>query len=299
MRVTQSMLSNNMLNNLSNSYNKMGKLQNQLASGSKLTRPSDDPVATVKGMGYRTTLAKNEQFKSNLDEAASWLDATDTSLSQVNSGLSRVKDLLIQAGTDTVTDEDRKAIQIEINQIRMQMRDVANTQQGEKYLFSGTATTTPLFANSSVNASVGDPLPALQGNSEEVKIEVYDGIQLTVNTNGKNLFEGIDKFMSDVQIALNGGVKATDISSLLTDATKQIDKTLQMQASVGAKENRVDTMADRLSSQKIAVTKQMSNNEDVDYEQAITQLTIEDSIHQAALSVGAKIIQTTLVDFIR
>ncbi|MBQ0140797.1 MAG: flagellar hook-associated protein FlgL [Kurthia sp.] len=298
MRVTQSMLSNNMLNNLSNSYNKMGKLQDQLASGSKLTRPSDDPVATVKGMNYRTTLAKNEQFSSNLDEAAGWLDATDSALSQVNNGLSRVKDLLIQAGTDSVTDDDRKAIQKEIDQIRMQMRDVANTQQGEKYLFSGTATTTPLFADSTANASAGQ-IATLGGNTEQVKIEVYDGIQLPVNVNGKDLFTGIDAFISNVQVALDGGKTATDISSLLTDATVQIDKTLQLQASVGAKENRVDTMADRLSSQKLVVTKQMSNNEDVEYEKTITQMITEESTHQAALSVGAKIIQATLVDFIR
>lgn len=276
----------------------MGKLQDQLASGSKLTRPSDNPVATVKGMSYRTTLAKNEQYKENLGEAVSWLDATDTTLTQVNSGLSRVKDLLIQAGTDTVTDDDRKAIQKEIDQIRMQMRDVANTQQGDKFLFSGTATTTPLFADSTVNAGAGE-VATLQGNEQEVKIEVYDGIQFTVSANGKDLFTGIDNFMSEVQTAVNGGVAAIDISKLLTDGAAQVEKTLKLQASVGAKQNRVDTMLDRIESQKLAVTKQLSNNEDVEYEKTITQMITEESTHQAALSVGAKIIQATLVDFIR
>ena len=85
---------------------------------------------------------------------------------------------------------------------------------------------------------------------------------------------------------------------MITKVQTQSDAVLKVQAGVGAKQNRVDTMMDRLSSQKISVTKQLSNNEDVEYEQAITQLITEESIHRAALSVGAKIIRPSLVDFL-
>ena len=72
-----------------------------------------------------------------------------------------------------------------------------------------------------------------------------------------------------------------------------------MRAVVGARQNRLELMGNRLSSQEINVTKQLSENEDTDYSKAITELTTAESIHQASLSVGAKIIQQTLVDFIR
>lgn len=298
MRVTQSMLSSNMLRNLSNSYNKMAKLQQQLTSGSKLTRPSDDPVATIKGMGYRTTLAKNEQFSRNMNEVSGWLEQTDSTLTETNNALKRVKDLVTQAANGPLSDDDRAAIQKEVDQIRLQVRDLANTQQGDKYIFSGTDTTTPLYADSSANALANDPLPVLQGNENDVEVEVYDGITFAVNSNGKDLFAGIDKVLQDVQKGLDGNVSEEDLSKLIGTVSAQSDKVLQVQAGVGAKENRVDTMMDRLSSQKISVTKQLSNNEDVEYEDTITQMITEESIHRAALSVGAKIIQPSLVDFL-
>lgn len=296
MRITQTMLSNNMLRNLNSSYLKMGKLQEQLSSGSKLTKPSDDPVASVKGMGYRTTLAKNEQYTRNMNEVNSWLDTTDSTLSEVNKALQRVKDIVTQAANDTNTPEDREAMQKEVDQLRMQIRDLANTQQGNKYLFAGTATDQPLFKDSSLGATANDAPPVLGGNDNTVDIEIYEGITFKINENGRQLFKDIDGMMQKVQQGLTR--TGSDLSNLIGKVSAQNDKVLEMQAGVGAKQNRIDVMTDRLSSQKINVTKQISNNEDVEYEDAITQLITEESIHRAALSVGAKIIQPTLVDFL-
>lgn len=108
MRVTQSMLSSNMLRNLNNSYSKMGKLQEQLTSGSKINRPSDDPVAAIKGMGYRTDLNKVEQFTRNMNQVNSWIDTTDESLGQVSEALKRVQELVTQAANDTNDSDDRE-----------------------------------------------------------------------------------------------------------------------------------------------------------------------------------------------
>ncbi|WP_353051139.1 hypothetical protein [Lysinibacillus pakistanensis] len=92
MRVTQSMLSNNMLLNLNRSYGKMSKLQDQINSGSKITRPSDDPVVAVNGMGYRRDLAKVEQYTRNMITASNWLDSSDESLNQVGEQMKRVRE---------------------------------------------------------------------------------------------------------------------------------------------------------------------------------------------------------------
>ena len=77
MRVTQSMLSNNMLTNLSSSYDRLGKLQDQMNTQKKITRPSDDPVVAMKGMTYRTNLMEVEQYKRNFNEAYNWVENTD------------------------------------------------------------------------------------------------------------------------------------------------------------------------------------------------------------------------------
>ena len=79
----------------------------------------------------------------------------------------------------------------------------------------------------------------------------------------------------------------------------QLINFLNVQAQVGAKQNRIDLMADRLSQQEVIAQKVLSNNEDVDMEKVIVEFTTQESVHNAALSVGSKIIQPSLIDFLR
>lgn len=303
MRVTQSMLSSNMLRNLNTSYGKLGKLQEQLQSGKKANRPSDDPVVVVKGMKYRLEIDKVEQYQRNIGDAHTWLDTTDEALGQVGEALHRVKELTVQAATDSNTDEDRKKIQVEIAQIKEQLRDLANTKVGDNYIFTGTHTNEPLYkggeANGTTNAAV-----TVAGGARDFKLNVFDGISIGVNTPGKELFERVDKFMGELSDLLNSGATGEQIGNKLGDgATTELGEltelVLSTRAGVGAKQNRIEMMENRLDIQFVNVTKQMSENEDADYAETITQMATTESIHQASLSVGAKIIQSTLVDFIR
>lgn len=308
MRVTQSMLSNNMLRNLSTSYSKMSELQNQINTGSKITRPSDDPVIAIKGMSYRKDLNKVSQFERNMNEVNSWLDSSDDALGQVGDALNRVKELVVQAANDTNTADDRQKIKLEIDQIRSQIQDVANTKIADKYIFNGTKTQSPLFVNGQLNPEIYDSSTGefISATSGEVNMEVFDGIQLQVNTsNAAELYKNVDDLMANISSALDAsdGEQIGNLLGGLADGTDDTlselqNKVLEARADVGARQNRVEMMSNRLSSQEINVTKQMSQNEDVDYAEAITQMITHESIHQASLSVGAKIIQQTLVNFL-
>jgi len=283
----------------------MSKLQNQITSGSKITRPSDDPVIAVKGMGYRRDLGQVEQYTRNMNEVNNWIDTTDESLNQVGEQMKRVRELVIQAANDTNTPDERAKIKAEIDQIRQQIQDIGNTKIADRYIFSGTRTTQPLFENGKI-----DPTKV---NSEDVVIEVYDGIQMKVNTPGAELFQNVDDMMGKISELLDpnragGPATGEEIGNALggisdkstgDDITAMHNKILEAQADVGARQNRVELMENRLAIREVSVTKQMSDNEDVDYAKAITEMVTSESIHQAALSVGAKIIQQTLVDFIR
>jgi flagellar hook-associated protein 3 FlgL len=304
MRVTQSMLSSNMLRNLNNSYGKMSKLQDQINSGSKITRPSDDPVVAVKGMGYRRDLAKVEQYTRNMITAGSWLDSTDESLNQVGEQMKRVRELVIQAANDTNTPEEREKAKMEIDQIRQQIQDVGNTNIGGSYIFSGTNTNQPLFIRGGSGKEIDPTI-----NNNAVNIEIYDGIQIPVNTPGKDLFKDLDDMMGKISDLLGDSTKTgEEISDMLggvsssttdDDITALHNKVLAAQADIGARQNRVEMMENRLGIREVNVTKQLRDNESVDYSKAITEMVTHESIHQAALSVGSKIIQQTLVDFIR
>nr|WP_315055772.1 flagellar hook-associated protein FlgL [uncultured Lysinibacillus sp.] len=308
MRITQSMLSSNMLRNLNTSYSKMSKYQEMLNSGSKISRPSDDPVVAVKGMGYRIDLDKNQQYQRNLREANSWLDTTDESLDQVGEALKRVKELIVQAASDTNTADDRKKINAEMQQIKEQLRDIANTKVGENYIFSGTHTNQPLYID---KTGPQNPAVTSAGAQKSIDVNVFDGISMNINTTGIDLFDDIDGFMTHVNSLLQSGATASEIGDALgLEATTSggttipgldavYESTLTVRAEVGARQNRVEMMENRLGIQEINVTKQLSANEDTDYAKTITDMVTQESIHQAALSVGAKIIQQTLVDFIR
>jgi len=295
-----------MLRNLNTSYNKMSKYQDMLDSGSVISRPSDDPVVAVKGMGYRIDLDKNQQYQRNLREANTWLDTTDEALDQVGGALKRVKELIVQAANDTNTAEERQKINAEMQQIKGQLRDIANTKVGENYIFSGTHTNLPLYTD-----QTGPQNPAIStGGKKPIEINVFDGISMNINTPGADLFENIDGFMTQITTLLESGASGPEIGDALglevTNGANKIpgldgiyENTLTVRADVGARQNRVEMMENRLSLQEVNVTKQLSKNEDTDYAKTITDMVTQESIHQAALSVGAKIIQQTLVDFIR
>ncbi|WP_033827748.1 flagellar hook-associated protein FlgL [Bacillus andreraoultii] len=297
MRVTQSMLSNNMLRNLSNSYNKMGKLQDQLATQKKITRPSDDPVVAMLGLGYRTDLNQVQQYTRNISEVNNWLESTDDAITQGVKVLQRVRELTVQASNGTYEETQRDAIAVEVEQLRDQLQTIAETQVGGKYIFNGANT----------NQAPKDG----QFSDGDITIEIFDGISMTVNTKGKDLFGSAlsekDQTTGAEEGTLNGLIKilkdptATDgqINEYIGKIDKEIDRFLKVQAEVGAKQNRVEMMKDRLSAQKVISTRILSENEDVEMEQVITEMITQESIHRAALSVGAKIIQPSLMDFLR
>jgi len=294
MRVTQSMLSGNMLRNLSNSYGKLGKLQEQINTGKKVTRPSDDPVVAMKGINYRTELNNVEQFSRNIGEAYNWLDTTDDTFDKIGETLQRANELMVQASSDTSTPEDRDKINSELQQLREHIQNLANTKIGDRYIFSGTKTTAAPYQEG-VGYSADSEDPAF---NKSIEIEVFDGIKLQINTTPMEMFKNIDQMFEQISTDISSGATATTLSSHISTIDTNMNKLLTTRADIGARQNRVELMDSRLQSQEIIATERMSENEDIDYEKAIVEMTTQESIHRAALSVGAKIIQPSLVDFI-
>lgn len=296
MRVTQSMLSNNMLRNLSVGYSKMGQLQDQIATGKKVNRPSDDPVVAMKGIDYRTQLDKVKQFNRNLGEVHNWLDSTDDALDKVGSAIHRARELMVDAANGTKTPEDREKTLSEIKQLRLHVQSLANSKVGDKYIFSGTNTDKPLYKNDALNST------EVVAGDQKIAIEIFDGVKIQVNTDGSKLFgdpaTGIDAVFQAIETAITNNDEAA-ISNSLSQLDSALDMILIERADIGARQNRAELMGNRLETQEVTATKLMSENEDVDYEKVITEMITAESVHRAALSVGSRIIQPTLVDFLR
>jgi flagellar hook-associated protein 3 FlgL len=287
MRVTQSMLSNNMLRNLSNSYTNMGTYMDQLTTGKKINRPSDDPVIAVKGMDYRSQLKEVEQYQRNTNEVHNWMDNSDDALDQATKALQRLRELAVQASNDTYDIGERHNIMEEVEQLKTHLIDIGNTKVNGKYIFNGTKT--------DVKPIDGD----YPTDTSDVHIEVSNGIKIKVNVNadevfGAEAFANVESFIT----ALESGDQG-EIENSIALLDENINNVLNARADLGARMNRLELIEHRLGSQEISATEMMSNNEDIDYEEVITKLITQESVHRAALSAGSRIIQPTLLDFLR
>lgn len=261
---------------------------NQVSTGKKINRPSDDPVIAMKGMNYRTQVIEVEQYIRNTNEVHNWMDNSDSSLDKATSSMQKLRELAIQASNSTYGSEERKSIKEEAVQLKEHLIDIANTKVNGKYIFNGTNAGTAPIKDGEYNFSGG-----------AVNIEVSNGIKIQANVDassifGKELFDDIDKFIvaldSDDQEAIQSSIDSID---------DNINNVINARASLGARMNRLDLIENRLSEQNIIATKMMSENEDVDYEKVITDLITQESLHRAALAAGSRIIQPSLIDFLR
>ncbi|WP_339171667.1 flagellar hook-associated protein FlgL [Anoxybacillus sp. FSL W8-1294] len=293
MRVTQMMLANNTLRNVSKSYDKLGTYQQQLATGKKIHRPSEDPVVAMKGMHYRTSLTEIEQFQRNLSEAYTWMENSESALGHTTNVLQRARELVVQAKNGTLGPEDRQAIAREIEQLKKDLVQVANTKVAGKYIFNGTKI-------EQAPVKDGSP-PTVDNNNHDFMVEVAKGVKLKINVTPDNVFnEGLFETLQDIENVLNGtSTSGKTLDNLLSDLDNHLNDVLAERAELGARVNRLELVEQRLAEQQLIAKRMISDNEDADIEKIITELKSQESVHRAALSVGARIIQPTLVDFLR
>lgn len=142
MRITNKMLSNNFLTDMTRNLSNLKTLQQQLTSGKEIRKPSDDPFKVARAMQLHTDINTNKQFNSNITSTINWLDTTDTALGQGIDVLQRIRELLVNAGNGAYSGNERLAIKDEINEKIGEMGQILNTNFDGSYIFGGTRGTT-------------------------------------------------------------------------------------------------------------------------------------------------------------
>lgn len=155
MRVSSNQMSQNYLRQLNKVYNEQMKW-NEKMDGSNIHRPSDDPVQCVRTMTYTTSLTQNEQYTQNLNDANSWMKATDTSMVQMTDILKTISEKTSQAANSYLGQDDLNAIAKEVDELINQMISLSNGQLGDRYLFSGQADKTKPYGDSFVVKNKAD-----------------------------------------------------------------------------------------------------------------------------------------------
>jgi flagellar hook-associated protein 3 FlgL len=301
MRVTTLMSARATLRDLNDGFARLNRLQGQLSSGKQITRPSDDPYGTSRALALRGELGGLDQYQRNVDDGTGWLNTSDTALGQMSDVLARVRELLVQAGSDTAGPSSRSAIADEIDQLAESVKQEADVQYGGRYVFSGTATDTSPYALGGADR--------YQGDAGTITRAIGPGVELPINTDirallGDGQAARDDKLLNtlrDISDHLRGGTTA-DSDALRTTDLQRLDANLDVlngiRADVGARTNRLATAGSRLSGLALNTTQLLSDTEDADMAQTITDYTTQQAAYSSALKAGANILQSSLLDFL-
>lgn len=207
MRISTGQLYERSIRAVLNNQADLSDIQQQLSSGKKLLRPSDDPVGAAQVIRLTEDIQLLTQYKKNNNLLVNSLEQEETVLSSVNSAMDRARVLMIQSGNGIVGTEDRKAIAIEIGQIRDQIFDLMNSRNPEgEYIFAGFESGSPAF---SFNPSATGDKYSFEGDEGENEIQVSETISLQVNNSGRHVFEDV---LARLKSTISGTVGATDVS---------------------------------------------------------------------------------------
>jgi flagellar hook-associated protein 3 FlgL len=290
-RVTNSMTSRTVMSDIQSVFSELSKTQQKLSSGKEISKPSDDPFGTSRALLYRGGLAANRQYQVNAADATSWLDATDTALSQMGSDADRARVLVLQGANDTLSGQQRGAIATELDQIAESIKSSANTQYAGRYIFSGTATTTAPYALGGADTYLG--------NSGSIGREIGQNVQVPINVTGDTVATPLLAAIRQAAIDLRAGGTPANLSTVDIKALDSAsDGILTTRASVGARTNRLTAATDRLQQLEQAQTQQLSDVEDADIAQTMTDYSTQAAVYQAALKSGANLIQPSLMNFL-
>lgn len=309
MRITGSMQNTQLLRNLRNNNTNIMDWQNKLSTGERISKPSDDPVGIGFQMRYTTDLSRNEQYKNNAETGIGWLTQTDSVLQQANSVLQRLNVLVNQAANGAVPDDVREQIALEVTQLKEQMIAIGNSTFDGRYLFNGQKTDIMPYSIANAQFESTDKGVYFLNVSPSVNVPVsisgedvfgtpgtpeIPGPPVIPAVPGDNVFQMFDNIIANLQNS-----DTTALSSNLSDVETALDRINGGLAEVGARTNRFELIKNRIDDEKVNITTLRSEVADVDMADAIIQLQLEQNVLQASLSIGARVMQMSLVDYIR
>ncbi len=292
-RITQQMLGRTTLSNLQRSLGKTEQLQERLATGRVINRPSDSPTGTINAMQTRSSLARNRTQMRAADNATGWLDTADSALQSGSAMLARVRDLVVQGANASVGTTGLASIAAEVESIRDGLVDVANTSFAGRYIFSGTADSPTAYA------ADGTYL----GDTGAVTRSVADGVDLKVNLNGPEVFGpaggSLFDLLTTIADDLRNNPAAPVAANALTDLDGARNRLLSSLGEVGARSNRLSGITERARSSELNLSTRLGEAESVDLPETIMELQLQEVAYQAALSATSRVIQPSLLDFLR
>ena len=325
MRVTNAMMSNRMLTNISRNLGLLDRYNTQGSTGKKIQVPSDDPIIASRSLKFRTMLSETEQYVKNASDATSWIDATETVFNNMNKILEDMKGLMTQGSNDTYTTEDRKKILKEYLSLVEQFEQELNSDYMGRSLFSGFKTDEkPIIKDAN-----GDNIlnPEIYPNGVDGQyIEVHEGAGITVPINSlgpdvynqddydalRGISNGFTKTFQEILEELDAITTPQDLLNWErnNDLRGQMEQTIKnvedfqskvstLETDIGVRSKRVELVQTRLEDDKLNYKTVMSENEDANIAEVMMNYNTANSAYMASLNIGMQVTQITLADYLR
>lgn len=278
----------------------LGETEMQLATGKRITKPSDDPSAAVRVLDMKESERRLDQYQRNADVADASLALEESVLEALGNVIQRVRELAVQANNDTMSTDDRQAIASEVNENLDSYMQLVNTKapNGE-YIFSGFRTQTQPFTHDGAGTFT------YHGDTGQRVVKIGDEREVAVSDAG-DIFTGfaaaaggttdLGSVIYDLATNLNAGNGSTTV---LTDLDTALGEILSVRASIGARMNAVDEQKVANDAFKVAVTNVKSSLEDLDYAEAISRFNLQLTALQASQQSFLKVQDLSLFNYLR
>lgn len=278
--------------NLQLSLQRQAQLYDQATSRQQITKPSDDPTATASALGVRADQAATAQYQRNVDNGDAWLTTGDSTLSSVEDIMRRVRDLTVTGANDgALSAEAKEAIATELDGLKKSLLSLANTTYLGRTVFAGNSDAGVAFQpDYSFTGAAGSTVERRIGPDTTVRVDA-DGAAV-FGTGSGSVFALIDGISNDLRTGVNVGPRLGGID----DRMKAI---VGEHAEIGGRQTRLDKAKDTLAVGANALEAQRSSLEDVDLSKVLLDLKTQDVNYQTAIAVTARVLQPTLMDFLR
>jgi len=301
MRVSTSAFSQTLMSQLQRLGQRQAKLQNQVSTGQIITNLSDDPAAVGRVLNFETQTQQIQQYSRNNGTATALSKSTFAAVTGLKKLSDRAGELAVLGSSDTTSADSNKAYAAEVSQMLEQAVQTGNTKYNGSYIFAGTETATQPFVVDPPGAT-GDAITSVsyKGGLNSASVQVAEGSSVTASTDGATNGQFAD-FINHL-VELRDALKSQSSSGVSTVQTKlqtSEDNFLTTISGIGAVQTRLESTAAQNESRFSSLQSLISQDTDADIAQTMVKLTQSQTAYQAAMQSGAKIMQTSLLDYLR
>jgi flagellar hook-associated protein 3 FlgL len=289
MRVTNSLMQERVLRNLQQQNSQLLRASDQVSTGLRNSRVSDDPIAAAQVLAADTALRGVEQYRRSVTSIQSRQAAEETTLDQVGDLLSRAKELATGQGGANSNALTRAATAVEVQSLIDQAISLGNLRFGNDYLFGGLATDAPPF----------QPDGTYVGTPTGRQAEIGSGVLVDTVHSGQEML--VDSGVLTSLTALRDALQANDpdgVRAALAPLDSAFDATQVTLTEIGARTRNLELSLGTLTSMETALGAKRSAAADIPLEEAYLRLAAVQTAMAAAYEATSRILRTNLTEYI-